>query len=423
MNKPLWPYPGSRWWKFDFHTHTPASRDTYWARNNIDLSPEEWLLAYMAAEIDCVAVTDHNSGEWVDRLKDAYAQMKAQADAGSPPEGFRDLTIFPGVEVSVSGGFHLLAIFDPDATTRTITGLLGAAFYQDTDGDSDGVTRKGPEDVIQAVMNAKGIPIPAHADRPGEKGKGLLALRDEGTAASRLDANTILGILRNEHLLAVEWEDLSRQAPEFVRTRVEQFARVIGSDYHTFQGNAVPGSRYTWVKMGTPSLEGLRLALLDGPLSVRRLDRLDQEFEDPNRHAALVIEAIEVSQARYMGRSRIFKVELNPWLNAIIGGRGTGKSTLVEFLRIALRRDGELPKALADDFKKYRNVYQSRDDDGLLTQDSRFTVTYRKDRTRFRVQWSQRGDVEQPIEVQDENGVWKADEGDVRLCEKYQRSA
>ena len=22
-----WPYPGSRWWKFDFHTHTPASAD------------------------------------------------------------------------------------------------------------------------------------------------------------------------------------------------------------------------------------------------------------------------------------------------------------------------------------------------------------------------------------------------------------
>ncbi len=25
---PSWPYPGARWWKFDFHTHTPASKDT-----------------------------------------------------------------------------------------------------------------------------------------------------------------------------------------------------------------------------------------------------------------------------------------------------------------------------------------------------------------------------------------------------------
>jgi hypothetical protein len=27
MSQP-WPYPGARWWKFDFHTHTPASKDT-----------------------------------------------------------------------------------------------------------------------------------------------------------------------------------------------------------------------------------------------------------------------------------------------------------------------------------------------------------------------------------------------------------
>jgi len=26
-----WSYPGARWWKFDFHTHTAASLDTYWA--------------------------------------------------------------------------------------------------------------------------------------------------------------------------------------------------------------------------------------------------------------------------------------------------------------------------------------------------------------------------------------------------------
>ena len=36
-------------------------------------------------------------------------------------------------------------------------------------------------------------------------------------------------------------------------------------------------------------------------------------------------------------------MELNPWLNAIIGGRGTGKSTLIEFLRLGLRREDELP--------------------------------------------------------------------------------
>ena len=53
--KSIWPYPGSRWWKFDFHTHTPVSSDTFWAQQNPGLAAEDWLLRYMAAAIDCVA--------------------------------------------------------------------------------------------------------------------------------------------------------------------------------------------------------------------------------------------------------------------------------------------------------------------------------------------------------------------------------
>jgi len=95
----------------------------------------------MAAGIDCVAVTDHNTGEWIDQLKAAYALMKREADADTPPPGFRELHLFPRVEISVQGGFHLLAIFDPSATSQTISVLLAQVHYQGTRGDSDGVTR------------------------------------------------------------------------------------------------------------------------------------------------------------------------------------------------------------------------------------------------------------------------------------------
>ena len=59
-------WPGSRWWSFDFHTHTPASMDY---RGDKNIRPEDWLLDFMRAGIDCVAVTDHNSGEWIDKRK------------------------------------------------------------------------------------------------------------------------------------------------------------------------------------------------------------------------------------------------------------------------------------------------------------------------------------------------------------------
>src|SRR5690606_8518936 len=140
--------------------------------------------------------------------------------------------------------------------------------------------------------------------------------------------------------------------PAYEQARV-RWTELVGSDAHHpsgQQGQRYPGSHFTWVKMGAPSIDGLRLALRDGPLSVRRSD---SEVGDPNEHAALVLESIEVAGARYMGRPEAFTLELNPWLNAIVGGRGTGKSTTVEFLRLALGRENELPEELSNEFEKY----------------------------------------------------------------------
>ncbi|MBM3334432.1 hypothetical protein FJY63_07205 [Candidatus Sumerlaeota bacterium] len=71
-----------------------------------------------------------------------------------------------------------------------------------------------------------------------------------------------------------------------------------------------------------------------------------------------------------------------------------------------------MPETLQEDSSKYHKPYTSRDDDGLLTEDSRFAVVYRKNGARYRVQWSHRGDAE-PIEVEGRNGVWTAEQGEV----------
>ena len=145
-----WHYPGARWWKFDFHTHTPASMD--YGKGDPQsslkqLEPKEWLLGYMRAEIDCVAVTDHNTGEWVDRLKQALDELEQTQH----PE-FRSLHLFPGVELSVNGGFHLLTILDTGSTTSDLDALIGAVDYDGSMGDSDGVTRKSAVEVVETVL-------------------------------------------------------------------------------------------------------------------------------------------------------------------------------------------------------------------------------------------------------------------------------
>jgi ABC-type lipoprotein export system ATPase subunit len=391
-----WPYPGARWWKFDFHTHTPASwRDTDAWQQAVgtpeEVTPKKWLLQYMAAGIDCVAVTDHNSGAWIDRLKDAYAQMQAQADRGNAPAGFRPLTIFPGVEISANGGIHVLAIFDPSFTTSDIDSLLDAVEYEGTKGDSDGETRKSVAEVIAKIIERGGIAIPAHADSP----KGLLRV-NPGTRQCALSAHTVRQALEVEGLLAVEWCDPTNPYPEAVDRLAAPLARVLGSDCHNFRGNKTPGSAYTWVKMAQPTLEGLRLALLDGNgVSIRRSD--DTEAFDPFQTPTHLIRAIEIEKARVMGHHQPARLDLSPHFNAIVGGRGTGKSTIVHVLRLATRREDELPVGSEprERFEAFRQIAKRRDDQGALRAETTIRVEwhieYRRDKDWYPISQGSQG--------------------------------
>ncbi|EHQ8513215.1 ABC transporter, partial [Escherichia coli] len=109
---------GSRWWKFDFHNHTPASDDYGKGPNQaqyMQITHKDWLLNYMRQGIDCVAVTDHNSGAWIDPLKQALKELASESH-----EDYRPLYLFPGVELTVQGNIHILAIFGEDKTTSDI---------------------------------------------------------------------------------------------------------------------------------------------------------------------------------------------------------------------------------------------------------------------------------------------------------------
>ena len=404
-----WPYPGARWWKFDFHTHTPASKDTTAWQAAIgtgdELTPKKWLLKYMEAEIDCVAVTDHNSGEWIDRLKAAYVAMKQQADSGNPPEGFRELRLFPGVEISVQGGIHLLAIFDVGTSSSTISSLLGgvgfpAYLHGETDQEKGlAITRDSLLIVIDEVIRCGGVVIPAHVD--GDK--GLLQLAPD-SGRCLLETATVKQVLNKPELLALEWKNHDSPYPSLWNELKPDLASVVGSDCHTFRGSAIPGSRFTWIKMATPNLEGLRLALLDGQeISVRRSDETP-DF-NPLQTPEHFIESIEVSNARYMGRGRNpARLPLNPWFNALIGGRGTGKSTVLHALRLAYGREHELPPSSESlqTFEKFNKVSKNKSQEGALREDTSIQVEVYRDGSRYRLNWQQ-GSADIVVEEWDES--------------------
>ena len=414
-----WQYPGARWWKFDFHTHTPASRDTVWhgiSNPSEQLTPEKWLQRYMEAGIDCVAITDHNTGEWIDKLKVAYEGLRE-----NPPAWYREIHLFPGVEISVHGGIHLLAIFDPSRSTGDISSLLARAEYEGHYGDSDSVTKKSLPEVVELIVSAGGLAIPAHADQE----KGLLRLHEGRTA---VDANTLRQVLGLNLILGMEWVDRNAEKPTVYEQAKVRWTEVLGSDCHNFRNGPRPGERFTWVKMANPSLEGLRLALHDGAgMSVQRCD--EPGAPPPNQIPEHVIESIEIAEARYMGRSKPERLEFSPWFNALIGGRGTGKSTIVHALRLAYRRDEELTRNLSEEdparrtFEQFVRAPKSRQDpvgalDYQSSQKTRTSVVIRTGHLRRKLHWNQEGKGA-AVEVETPGSGWAADPAQVITPERF----
>jgi energy-coupling factor transporter ATP-binding protein EcfA2 len=395
MNALDWPFPGSRWWKFDFHTHTPASSDYGAGLNQAALklrTPREWLIDYIHAGIECVAITDHNCGDWIDPLKVELAKMRSEGVAGA-----EKLHLFPGVELTINGA-HFLAIFGPAATTRTIQDLLAIARYNGDAANAQGYCVESVSTIYEEVLRLGGIFIPAHVD-----------LDQTGIFKLQTNASALGPIFKLDGILAMEVAGTGYTPPPCYSDAKLRWASVLGSDSHhpsapsaPLPGKRIsyPGSHWTWVKMGAggdgaPTLESLRLALHDGnAFSLKRSDACLPGY-DPNMAPELWIESLSVSKARLMGNGKKAEFRFSPWMNAVIGGRGSGKSTLIHFLRLTTKRDGDLNliegqpdnrvKATFDNFVQIGSDSKP----GGLRADTVAELVIRKSGQRFMLQWQQ----------------------------------
>ena len=370
---PLWDWPGSRWWRVDFHAHSPKSYDFRCDSNGDSTYWRSWVTAARDAGIHAIATTDHNTAEAVNCLKQVISDVE---DAP---------VLFPGVELTANDGSHLLLLMDPNSMQQHVEEILSrAGISVNQRGQRNAMSSLSVEQILGA-FGSDALVIGAHVNGPD----GLL----------RFQGQQRIGVLRNKGLAAVEinpcmdvdesWIDGSRS--EIGRT----IPTVWSSDGHRYDQL---GQRFTWVKMTKPNLEGLRLALLDGSASLKPAAR--DAPGNPNAYADLTIESITVHKAKFIGQPSPITVEFNPWLNAIIGGRGTGKSTLLDFCRKTLRRESELDGkdggeegSLRNFFNRRMSVPASRSDEGLLTEDTLIEVVYRKDGQRFLLSWSQNGEA------------------------------
>ncbi len=391
-----WNILGSRWWKFDFHTHTPKSDD--YGRGNGSLkgiSPETWLQNAMESGLDCVVISDHNSGDWIDELKSANSTLH---DSDKKPEWYRDLTIFPGVEITIADSsrrVHLLAVFDPACDRNKVSGVLGACGITSRFGDDKSIaTTTSFGDTIKIIIQEGGLPIPAHID--GKKGllEGISTLSPE--TKNSIDA-----------VSAAEFCNLNAydKADASLRKKVDKLAKLAGSDAHTPDEI---GRYFSWVKMSSPTLEGLRLALQDYEFCVYN------GSESPEQLPGTYLMSLMIRNMKYCGRvsGKPFHISFHPHFNALIGGRGTGKSTIIESIRIASRQDRNLAvesPRIKDELDKFMKTSHK---EGVMLNDTEIILEIHRRGKKYRLFWRFTGQgnvLEEEI-----SGLWKTvDPGDI----------
>lgn len=355
-------YNGSRWWKIDFHVHTPASSDY----KNKSIEPEEWLKNAMNQKLDAVVVTDHNSGEWINLLKEKNEQLKK---SDYKPEWYRELVIFPGVEITVESNYHLLAVFDPSCSTSTIASVLGACGISSNFGNCDTSATASFIDAVKTVQSHGGIAIPAHID--GVKGF--------------LDVNKVKGlndfqkkVLKNITVAQFNEPKSFENYDKDFKNEIEKLTAVQGSDAHSPEEI---GKKFSWIKLGKASIDGLNLAFRGGIYCT------SNEKDDPNYEPDFYIKSLQISKMLRCGRLTPFLISFNPHFNSIIGGRGSGKSTIVESMRIVSRNEKNLeieaPK-LKTEFDNFIKKYP----DGVMLEDSELTLELSKNDINYELLWN-----------------------------------
>jgi ABC-type cobalamin/Fe3+-siderophores transport system ATPase subunit len=311
---------GLQYHEVDLHVHTPASQ----CFADKSVTAAQIVEAALAAGLQAIAITDHNSSAFIDEVKEQALGTQ--------------LTVFPGVEITASGGqtgVHVLAIFDPSATSSQINDLLSRVRIPPDQHGQETVMGREVCEVIQEIEASKAIAILAHANST----KGVLCDM-RGQNRTRVFQETgLLAVEVTDGDFSDEKRKRGTRAIDLLNGTVSNYAQrklavIQGSDSRQVnqEGHSLAGigSRRTFIRAGVPlDLEGLRQAFIDPDSRIRLLpvhgDALPA-LPQPR------IVSIGVTGGFFDG----LDLHFHPGMNSIIGGKGAGKSLLIELLRFGL---------------------------------------------------------------------------------------
>lgn len=263
--------------------------------------------------IKLVGITEHNDVSWIDELRAAAREL--------------DVALLPGFEVESAEGVHVLCLFDPNTTVADLEDCLAGLDLTKAKRQKNRLEHRANmhlRDLAPFIQTrCRGICIAAHV----ESDKGLLKALQGGARVDAWKTPELLAaqIAKPPHeITSSNKAIILGQEQRYERDR--ELAFILTSDCRT---HAAIGTQSTWIKMGEIGVEGLRQAFLDPDSRIA--------YENP-RELRQGARLLAVSwEAGFLENVRRFA--FNPELNCLIGGKGTGKSTVIESIRYAFDDD------------------------------------------------------------------------------------
>ena len=394
---------GSEWRKWDLHIHTPgtAKNDHY---GNSDEVWERYIDALEKSDVTVFGITDYFSISNYIKVKEYQKQDRLKGKFLLPNV---ELRIYPVTDKSKLINIH--AIFDPSLDVediereffRQLQFTYNSASYSCIENDLAKLGRivENNQNMSDDVAIKKGIDAFAVSyealkdviDKDFFKGHVIIAL-------SNGSKDGVTGILNQEGNMQPLRKEITRMSDIILsgnpgdveyfsgaKTSVEEVIStygslkpcIIGSDAHSLDKVGVfPNDRITWIK-ADPTFEGLKQILFEPKERVRISDTMPDFKYDYN-----IIDHVVLNTAGVWNQT----IPFNQNLNTIIGGRSTGKSTLLasvaaKFQEIKNDENYDFIKGLSDNVHVFWRDGQEADNKEIeyFTQNEIANIISRRD--------------------------------------------
>ena len=267
-------------------------------------------------DISVIGITDHNTGKELD-----YLIAESKHTNGR-------LTIIPGVEIASSHGIHILCLFDPEKPWKTNwaesidhfmteIGLTGNVFNVNGQPNS---AKKTSQEIMEIVEKKGGVCIFAHINTEN----GLFYRRSNtasgGTAHKDIYTHRLCQIVQIPHSGTV-----SEGTQRIIDGKDENYnyKRVTKTQCSDARKLSEIGVHYSWIK-ADPTFDGLKQIIFEPNERIK--NQKQNPYEDKHK---IYFDSLNLSGSKNFILSDL-KISFNRELVAIIGGRGSGKSALLD---------------------------------------------------------------------------------------------